>query len=117
MERGVARAHALLEELAAQGWIGAGAFLAAALARLRTKRRATVELVTKDRTTTHSTIEARKAYVMQRSNGLCEFRTGACTGTATRLLVDHAWLIYGLDGAPAHAIRAACESCLTAWAR
>jgi hypothetical protein len=116
VERGVARARALLEELAAEGWIGAGAILAAAL-RLRTKGRPTVELVTKDPTKTHSTLEARTAYVMQRAGGLCEFRTGACTGTAVRVLVEAPLIPLGLGGAPAYGLRAVCESCFTFWAR
>jgi hypothetical protein len=64
-----------------------------------------------------STTEARREFVLKRSGGACEYRTGECTGTATRLLIDAGWHAMGFDGAPAFAIHAACQRCYDAWAR
>jgi len=65
----------------------------------------------------HSLPEARRAFVLQRSGGACEYRTGGCTGGADRLLVDAGWAAHGMDGAPAFAVRAVCGSCFSTWAR
>lgn len=67
--------------------------------------------------TAHAMPEARRTFVLARAGNACEYRTAGCTGAATRLLIDGPWVVLGMDGAPAFAIRAVCAKCHETWAR
>ena len=64
-----------------------------------------------------STPQARLAYVLERAGGRCEYRTAGCLDVATDVLVDGAWRAFGVDEAPAWAVRACCAPCREKWAR
>jgi hypothetical protein len=59
----------------------------------------------------------REKAAIKRAGGLCEFQTQGCSGTATTVIVDAGYWIWGRREAPAHALKAACAACSRRWAR